>query len=468
MRWWLMLLVGLGLVGSFASVALALAISGLIANIDHKQPIETGFFIWFGVGLSIKVLLPYLQERIAAIVSSSVKTQFRKELIAVDYTNANVSSAEVSVLVTRGLDALDAYFAKFLPQFIYTLVVTPIVVALFFLVDPISAAILVFTIPLIPLFMVFIGRATKVEQDRQFDSLSKLSSHFAEVVRGISTLKLFGRINHQLGVLKDIGESLRVKTMKVLRISFLSGFALELAASLSVALIAVTIGFRLIDGLIPFSTAMFLLIMAPEAYLPIRLIGSNYHASSEGIAAASKVLNIIDENDHAIFREEEFVPGLEVWLGPSGVGKSQRLEMNVQGKAGEHVAWMPQQPSLLPGSVEFNIVGGEVLDRGAFDWAIDFAELGTIDRKLEIDDYGRGLSGGQAQRVSLARALYRLKTRNLEKLLLDEPTSSIDLETATRIWSKLSRLAKGGVMVIAVTHQENFAPLANRVVRFEA
>jgi ATP-binding cassette subfamily C protein CydD len=142
--------------------------------------------------------------------------------------------------------------------------------------------------------------------------------------------------------------------------------------------------------------------------------------------------------------------------------------MNVQGKAGEHVAWMPQQPSLLPGSVEFNIVGGEVLDRGAFDWAIDFAELGTIDRKLEIDDYGRGLSGGQAQRVSLARALYRLKTRNLEKLLLDEPTSSIDLETATRIWSKLSRLAKGGVMVIAVTHQENFAPLANRVVRFEA
>ena len=223
MRWWLMLLVGLGLVGSFASVALALAISGLIANIDHKQPIETGFFILFGVGLFIKVLLPYLQERIAAIVSSSVKTQFRKELIAVDYTNSNVSSAEVSVLVTRGLDALDAYFAKFLPQFIYTLVVTPITVALFFLVDPISAAILVFTIPLIPLFMVFIGRATKVEQDRQFDSLSKLSSHFAEVVRGISTLKLFGRINHQLGVLKDIGESLRVKTMKVLRISFLSG-----------------------------------------------------------------------------------------------------------------------------------------------------------------------------------------------------------------------------------------------------
>lgn len=256
--------------------------------------------------------------------------------------------------------------------------------------------------------------------------------------------------------------------MKVLRISFLSGFALELAASLSVALIAVTIGFRLIDGLIPFSTAMFLLIMAPEAYLPIRLIGSNYHASSEGIAAASKVLNIIDENDRAIFQEEEFVPGLEVWLGPSGVGKSQRLEKKIQGKAGETVAWMPQQPSLLPGSVEFNIVGGEVLDRNAFDWAIDFAELGTIDRKLEIDDYGRGLSGGQAQRVSLARALYRLKTRNLEKLLLDEPTSSIDLETATKIWSKLSKLAKGGVMVIAVTHQENFAPLANRVVRFEA
>jgi ATP-binding cassette subfamily C protein CydD len=129
---------------------------------------------------------------------------------------------------------------------------------------------------------------------------------------------------------------------------------------------------------------------------------------------------------------------------------------------------MPQQPSLLPGSVEYNIVGGEAVDQAAFEWAIGFAELGEIDRKLEIDDFGRGLSGGQAQRVSLARALYRMKTRNLEKLLLDEPTSSIDLETATRIWSKLSKLAKAGVMVIAVTHQENFVPLANRVVRFEA
>jgi ATP-binding cassette subfamily C protein CydD len=463
-----MLLVGLGLIGSFASVALALAISGFIENIDHRKTIEFNLYVWFIVGLVLKIAIPFLQERIAATVSSRTKSVFRKELVSVDYSRKNVSPAEVSILITRGLDALDAYFGKFLPQFIYTLVITPIIVVLFFFVDPLSALILVVTIPLIPLFMVFIGRATKTEQDRQLESLTRLSSHFSEVVRGISTLKLFGRIQHQSLVLQQIGDDLRTKTMKVLRISFLSGFALELAASLSVALMAVTIGFRLIDGVIPFSTAMFLLILAPDAYLPLRMIGANYHASTEGIAAASKMLDILDATAEGQLESKTFVPGLEIWLGPSGVGKSQTMYKLVGGDSAKSVAWMPQQPSLFPGTVLENITGGEAVDQAALEWSLTASALRDVLLNQVIDDFGNGLSGGQAQRVSLARALYRLKTKGLNQLLLDEPTSSLDEETGEVIWKNLEDLAESSVAVIAITHQEKYAKYASRVVRFEA
>ena len=463
-----MLLVGLGLIGSFASVALALAISGLIENIDHRKPIDLALFVWFGVGLFIKVVIPLFQERVATSVSTRVKASFRKELIGVNYATRTVSPAEVSLLVTRGLDALDAYFGKFLPQFIYTLVVTPIMVFIFFLVDPLSALILVVTIPLIPLFMVFIGKATKVEQDRQMESLTKLSAHFAEVVRGISTLKLFGRIQYQLKVLKEIGEGLRVRTMKVLRISFLSGFALELAASLSVALIAVTIGFRLIDGVIAFSIAMFLLILAPDAYLPIRMIGANYHASTEGIAAASKVLDILEAPNEYVNRSTKQSSGLEIWMGRSGIGKSRAMDVLVAGDNALDVAWMPQQASLFPGTVEENITGGEAPERSVLEWCVSFASLEDVPLSQKIDDFGLGLSGGQAQRVSLARALYRLKTKGLNQLLLDEPTSSVDETLSRKIWERLSELSKQSVSIVAITHQERYAELADRVVTFDA
>jgi ATP-binding cassette subfamily C protein CydD len=314
--------------------------------------------------------------------------------------------------------------------------------------------------------MVFIGQATKLEQDRQLEALTKLGSHFAEVVRGISTLKLFGRVEHQLGVLNEIGDKLRKRTMKVLRISFLSGFALELAASLSVALIAVTIGFRLIDGLIPFSTAMFLLILAPDAYLPIRMIGANYHASTEGIASASKVLDVLDAKTELIKAPALPAPGLELWQGPSGVGKSKALEMLMQGENLSLVAWMPQQPGLFPGTVLENITGGESAKSADLEWAVENAELQDLSLDHTVDDYGRGLSGGQAQRVSLARALYRFRSKNLNYLLLDEPTSSVDPEIANKIWNRISKIANKKTVVI-ITHQLEYSHLANRVVSLE-
>lgn len=459
----LVVLVGLGLIGSAASVALAFSISNFIAEAAAGKVFSGPLVPLFLAGAATKVSVASFQELYAAKVSVEVKMQLRKELLAQEFVNGDVSPSELVILATRGLDALDAYFGKFLPQFVYAILVTPITVAVFFLVDPLSSIILVFTIPLIPLFMVFIGRATQVEQERQFDSLTRLGKHFHEVVRGLATLKLFNRTDYQSKVLGDVSEGLRARTMKVLRISFLSGFALELAASLSVALLAVTIGFRLLDGQIAFFVAMFLLVMAPDAYLPIRTIGANYHASTEGIAAASRILDLLESDSSEVLPARLPAAGFEVWIGASGSGKTRKMEQLVFGPEMEAVAWMPQEATLLAGTVERNIIG-DSLDSESLSWATRMAVLDDVSLEIEIDDYGRGLSGGQAQRVSLARALYRLKSRNLGVLLLDEPTSSVDMERSTEIWNNLRKIAGSGVAVSVITHQIEQIQPSDRVV----
>lgn len=444
-------------------MALAFSISNFIAETAAGKVFSVSLVPLFLAGAATKVAVAYFQELYAAKVSVEVKMQLRKELLAQEFVHGDVSPSELVILTTRGLDALDAYFGKFLPHFVYAILVTPITVAVFFLVDPLSSIILVFTIPLIPLFMVFIGRATQAEQERQFDSLTRLGKHFHEVVRGLATLKLFNRTDYQSKVLGDVSENLRARTMKVLRISFLSGFALELAASLSVALLAVTIGFRLLEGQIAFFVAMFLLVMAPDAYLPIRTIGANYHASTEGIAAASRILDLLESTPSDALPARFPAAGFEVWIGPSGSGKTRKMEQLVFGPDMEAVAWMPQEATLLSGSVRSNIAG-DLLDSESLSWATRMAALDDVSLEIEIDDYGRGLSGGQAQRVSLARALYRLKTRRLSVLLLDEPTSSIDMERSTEIWKNLRQIAGSGVAVIVITHQIELIQPSDRVV----
>ena len=229
------------------------------------------------------------------------------------------------------------------------------------------------------------------------------------------------------------------------------------------ALLAVTIGFRLLDGQIAFFVAMFLLVMAPDAYLPIRAIGANYHASTEGIAAASRILDLLEPSMEKNPDVELPKTGFEVWVGPSGSGKTRKMEQLVFSSAPERVAWMPQEATLLPGSVRLNITGNDD-DSEILAWAIQTAVLDDVSLETEIDDFGRGLSGGQAQRVSLARALYRLKSHRLDVLLLDEPTSSIDLSRSVQIWANLRVIANSGVSVCVVTHQLDLIQPADRVV----
>ncbi|WP_414172470.1 ABC transporter transmembrane domain-containing protein [Clavibacter tessellarius] len=195
---------------------------------------------------------------------------------------ARRSRARVATVIGPGLDALDPYFARYVPQLILTALATPIVVAVLLLADPLTGVTVLVTLPVIPVFMVLVGWATQEVQRRQWARLTELASGFLDVVDGLSTLLVFGRARRQTARIRRVTEEHRVETMRVLRISFLSGFVLELAASLSVALVAVSVGVRLIGGQLDLEVGLFVLLLAPEAFLPIRQVGVQFHAAAEG------------------------------------------------------------------------------------------------------------------------------------------------------------------------------------------
>jgi len=267
--------------------------------VEHQKPSGANpNLIWFTAAGSARACTLWLQEWLSAISSTRAKNELRGRLLdAVERLGPNwlknYGTARLHTLATQQLDALDAYFGKFLPQLVFAFIITPVFAVVIFFQDAASGWALVSTLPLIPLFMILIGWATQSIQERQLKSLQVLTSHFGQVLRGLTTLKVFGRAENQVEAIRSSSESYRIRTMKVLRLSFLSGFALELISSLSVALIAVSIGLRLVNGQLSLAVGLFILLLAPEAYLPLRMVGANFHVSSEGVAASSAVLDVI-------------------------------------------------------------------------------------------------------------------------------------------------------------------------------
>ena len=194
----------------------------------------------------------------------------------------------------RGLDALDAYFGRYLPQLVLTVIATPVIVLVMWSQDWISGLTVLLTLPLIPIFMVLIGLATRTVQKRQWQTLKRLAARFSDTVHGLSTLKVFGRQGRAAASIERVTDDYRRETMRVLRVSFVSGFALEFLASISVAIIAVSIGFRLLDGSLTLAVGLFVLLLAPEAYLPLRQVGVQFHAAAEGVAATDDVFAVLD------------------------------------------------------------------------------------------------------------------------------------------------------------------------------
>ncbi|MFE2379970.1 thiol reductant ABC exporter subunit CydD [Streptomyces misionensis] len=527
-RFFLVAVVGLGAVGAGLVIAQAMLIAEVVVGaFQHGRSLtelRTPLLLLAAVAVG-RALVAWLTERAAHRASAAVKSELRGRLL--DRAAAlgpgwlgGQRTGSLVTLATRGVDALDDYFSRYLPQLGLAVVVPVAVLARIITEDWVSAAIIVITLPLIPLFMMLIGWATQSRTDRQWRLLSRLSGHFLDVVAGLPTLKVFGRAKAQAESIRRITGEYRQATMRTLRIAFLSSFALELLATLSVALVAVTIGMRLVHGDMDLYIGLVILVLAPEAYLPLRQVGAQYHAAAEGLAAAEEIFAVLEtpvptsgsgavpsgavafegvtvrypgRSTDAVSEVSFTVePGETVALvGPSGVGKSTLLHVLLgfvrpaRGRVRiggvdlaeldpeewrSRIAWVPQRPHLYAGTVAENVrlarpdadddaVRRALRDAGALDFVDALPEgAGTV-----LGEDGAGLSAGQRQRLALARAF--LADRPL--LVLDEPTAALDGVTEAEVVSAVRRLAAGRT-VLVVVHRPALLEVADRVVRLES
>ncbi|WP_257155773.1 ABC transporter ATP-binding protein/permease, partial [Streptomyces sp. Ru87] len=301
-RVFLAAVVALGLAGAGLVVAQAVLLAEIIVG-AFQRGLDTGALntqLLLLVAVSAgRGIVSWLTELAAHRASAAAKSELRMRLLR-HATRLGPGwlgsrrSGELSALATRGVDALDDYFARYLPQLGLAVVVPAAVLSRIVLDDWVSAAVIVATLPLIPVFMVLIGWATRSMMDRQWRQLARLSGHFLDVVAGLPTLKVFGRARAQADSIRAVTADYRRATLRTLRVAFLSSFALELLSTLSVALVAVGIGMRLVHGDLDLTTGLVVLILAPEAYLPLRQVGAQYHAAAEGLAAAEEVFAVLE------------------------------------------------------------------------------------------------------------------------------------------------------------------------------
>jgi ATP-binding cassette subfamily C protein CydD len=300
-RWFLLAGGVVGFLQTVSIIAAAWFATALIVGVIDGRSVEQlaphlGAFA--GV-VAARALLVWLLDLLAARGAARVKSQLRVRVVAAlgelgPAWLAGRNSARVTTVVAQGLDALDGYFARYLPQLILTAVATPVIVLVLLMHDLSTGIVVIVTLPLIPLFMVLIGWATQAVQRRQWSALTRLASGFLDVVDGLSTLTIFGRQHRQVQRIDRVTEEYRSRTMAVLRVTFVSGFVLELAGSLSVALVAVSVGLRLVSGDLALTVGLFVLLLTPEAYLPLRQVGAQFHAAADGVAAADEVFEILD------------------------------------------------------------------------------------------------------------------------------------------------------------------------------
>ncbi len=480
--------------------------------------------IGLGVVLVARAVVTWVAEAVAYRSAAAVRSQLRRAFVghAADLGPAWLSQqprGELAVLATRGLDALDGYFARYLPQLVLACAVPIIVGARIVAADRTSGVIVACTLPLIPMFMILIGLGTRAQMDRQWRAISRLGHHFVDVVAGLPTLKVFGRALAQISTVRNVSEDLRRATVRSLRLAFLSSLVLELIASLSVAVVAVAIGLRLVGGGVSLRTALIVLVLAPEVYLPLRRVGAAYHASVEGVSAAAQALDVLDvvadspgsgvapDPSRATLRIDgvrvsyegrtepalydvtlEVAPGeIVAVIGPSGCGKSTLISAllgfvrvdsgqilvgdvnvaDVDPRAWRRqLAWVGQYPHMLTATIADNIRLGradatheQVRAAARRAEAVEFIDALPDGFDTLLGEHGVGLSVGQRQRVAIARAFLR----DAPLLLLDEPTAALDAESEAAIVRSLTSLMAGR-SVLLTSHRPALFTHADRVI----
>jgi ATP-binding cassette subfamily C protein CydCD len=527
----------LGLAGGIMGILQARQVTTVISQVflAHKTlPAVANLLLAILAIILMRSAFTWVGEACASVAARCIKQDLRHRLfthimdlgpafLSEHIGEAQARTGELVNTATEGIDALEVYFSQYLPQLAFAALI-PLVILLFaFPIDLLSGMIFLVTAPLLPLFMYLIGSAAETLTRRQWQGLGRMNAYFLDVLQGLTTLKALGRSHDQAEVIDKVSENYRQTTMRVLRVTFLSALALELIATLSTAVIAVEIGIRLLYGHLLFEQAFFLLLLAPEFYQPLRLLGTRFHAGMAGVEAAKSIFAILDLPAHRIDQSDEpppitpqtppsiriqdvgfaYIDGqpilhgvtfeipagkMTALCGESGAGKTtltrlllrflqpQAGQISVDGTLLETIptnqwwdrlSWVSQNPYLFNDTVMANIqLAKPEADKDAIYAAARLAHADEFIRRLPfgyqtvIGERGMRLSAGQAQRIALARA----SLKDASFLILDEATSHLDPETDALMCSSLARLCPGRT-VLVIAHRQSTLAMADQVVR---
>ena len=533
-RWALLVNVAAGLAGTLLLLAQMTLLAAVVAGAAEgrlRQVPATLLAVLVGIVAARAGLVQVVEvsgRRAATRVMSALRAELVEHRLRPGRDAPGRSdSAELAAATVQGVDGLETYFARYLPQVVLAVMVPVAVLGWSAAVDRTSALVMAVTLPVIPVFMSLLGRSAGARARANFQALAGLSGWFLDVTRGLSTLRAFNRGRAQVAGIREVTDRYRRTTMSTLRLSFLSGVVLDLAATLSTALVAVTLGVRLVGGGLGLRPALTVLLLVPELYAPLRAVASLYHASADGLAGVRRVLDALDGAPAdarpdpgrappglpgratvglrgvtvhfpgrplpALDRVDlELRPGeLVAVVGASGAGKTtlgrvllgltrpdegavlvggRPLTGDDLDRWRDRVAWASQHPALVPGTVADNLsLGRPGAGRAAVEEAARLAGADGFVRRLPdgyatvVGSGGHGLSAGQRQRLGLARALLR----DADLLVLDEPTVHLDPAAAARVAATVEGL-RGARTVLLVTHDLDLADRADRVLWLEA
>ena len=521
--------IALGFASAVAVIAGAMVLAGIVnqAFLEGAGPEDlSSDLIILALIYAARGLFEWARSvvayRSAADVKQTLREQVMRAVLAQTARGRSAGSGDLALVASSGIDALDAYFSRYLPQLVLGALIPLLAIIWVATVDPLSALIIVVTVPLIPVFMMLIGNYSDRATRARWHTILRLGDALVETLRGLLTLEVYRSGEGRLHRVRKLSDEYRKQTMATLRIAFLSAFVLELVATMSVAVIAVAVGLRVVNGSLDFEPAFAILVLAPEVYAPLRRAGSEFHAAMDGVEASRSAFDVLetplpmatvaerpsapvpgapliqlsgltyrypsvgDTKGAVVLGDIDFhvAPGERLAVvGPSGAGKSTLLRLilgfdhpghgkiEIEGVPVDsidmalwraRIGWVQQEPFLVAGTVLDNVrlgsSGSSTTDAAA---ALELVGAENLIRRLgeTIGERGAGLSHGERRMVTLARAV----VRSPDLLLLDEPTAGIDSVTQLRIAGSFERIAEGRT-VLTVAHQRVLVDLADRVV----
>jgi ATP-binding cassette subfamily C protein CydD len=509
MRRFLMATTVCGVLIAGATIAAAVVLADVVAGVITDQRNLDTLAVPLGILSAlwgIRTLVQWQQGRLAQRGASGVIADLSGKVLEATTSLSPRQLAEhrdeAAAVVTRGLDGLRQYFTTYLPALLLAAILTPATAAVIAVYDWESAVIVLIALPLIPIFMVLIGLATRDRSAAALAAMTTLQSRLLDLVAGLPTLRALGRVDGSVTRIAELGAAHRHSAMATLRIAFLSALVLELLATLGVALVAVSVGLRLVYGEMTLTAGLTALLLAPEVFWPMRRVGVAFHAAQDGKTAAEAAFALIEKlpADHTGTRtvsaagarihidalSTDVEPGrVTVLTGPNGVGKSTLLQailgldaptsgrVMVDGvdvaeldrpQWWAQVAWLPHRPMLIPGTVRDNLeLFGPLTD---LEYACRAACFDTVLADLpeglqtRLGRGGVGLSLGQRQRLGLARVF----GSSAPLLLLDEPTAHLDPATEDRVLRAIADRAASGATVVVVGHRDPVLAIGDRVL----